>query len=67
MNKKVTFKNPKPVPENPDTWVNTREDNKRLTIDVPVSLHTKLKILSAKVQKTMSEIIKELLDEKLKD
>ena len=67
MNKKVTFKTPKTVPTNPDTWVNTREDSKRLTIDIPTSLHTKLKILSAKLQKTMGEIIKELLEEELKD
>jgi hypothetical protein len=67
MNKKITIKHPKVTPVNADTWVNTREDNKRLTIDIPLSLHTQLKVVSAKIGKTMGEIIRECLDEKLKD
>ena len=65
MSKKVTIKHPKSRSSNADAWVNTREGNKRLTIDLPVSLHTKLKIFSAKTSKTMGEIIKELLEKKL--
>ncbi len=67
MNKKVTIKSKGSItPEDADSWVSTREVSKRLTIDVPISLHTQLKILSAKSNKTMAEIIKDLLMKNLK-
>ncbi len=67
MRKKVSIKKPHiKVPESPDSWVEKREDRKRLTIDVPVSLHTKLKIVAAKRGLTMAEIIYTLLEEELK-
>ncbi len=68
MPKKVNIKNPKfpSTKEDADTWVKSREENKRLTFDLPASLHSKLKIYSVKIGKTMGEIIIELLDEKLK-
>ena len=67
MAKKVKIKNPKsPIPNDADTWVKSREENKRLTFDLPASLHAKLKIYSVKSGKTMGEIINELLEEKLK-
>lgn len=67
MTKKVSIKNPKAKPETADTWVDTRENRKRLTIDIPVSLHTKLKIAAAKRGETMAEIICNTLEEKLGD
>jgi hypothetical protein len=67
MTKKVTIKNPKTKPETADDWVDTREKRKRLTIDIPASLHMKLKIASAKRGETMAEIICNILQEKLKE
>ncbi len=67
MIKKVSIKNPHiKVPESPDSWVEKRENRKRLTIDIPVSLHTKLKIVAAKRGLTMAEIIYTVLEEELK-
>ena len=67
MTKKVAIKNPKAKPETADGWVDTRDKKKRLTIDIPVSLHTKLKITAAKRGETMGEIICNILEDKLKE
>lgn len=67
MTKKIEIKNPKSKPETADDWVNTREKKKRLTIDIPVSLHKKLKISAVKKEETMAEIICTILEEKLKE
>jgi hypothetical protein len=67
MTKKVSIKNPKAKPETADNWVNTREKKKRLTIDIPASLHTKLKITAVKRGETMAEIICGILEEQLKE
>jgi predicted DNA binding CopG/RHH family protein len=67
MAKKVSIKNPKAKPETADSWVDTREKKKRFTIDIPVSLHTKLKITAAKRGETMAEIICNILEEELKN
>jgi hypothetical protein len=68
MPKKIHIKNPKSssAPKDADAWVKSREENKRLTFDLPTTLHAKLKIYSVNVNKTMGEIIIELLEEKLK-
>jgi len=67
MAKKIQIKNPrnKAVPKDPDTWVNSREDIKRLTFDMPASLHAKLKIYAVRENKTMGEVIIDLLKEEL--
>ncbi|MFU8797534.1 MAG: hypothetical protein ACNA7Y_02400 [Gammaproteobacteria bacterium] len=65
MTKKISMKNPKAKPETADTWVDTRETKKRLTIDVSASLHTKLKIAAAKRGETMAEMICNILDEQV--
>lgn len=44
----------------------TKEFRKRLTIDIPASLHMKLKIESAKTGETMGEIVCQVLNENLK-
>ena len=67
MTKKVSIKNPKVNPETADDWVDIREKRKRLTIDVPASLHMKLKIAAAKRSETMAEIICNILEEKLEE
>ena len=67
MSKKVTIKNPKKSSIDANTWVDTREGNKRLTIDLPISLHTKLKIFSAKSGHTMGDLIKDLLEKFLNE
>ena len=66
MTKKVSIKNIKNKPEVADDWVEKRELKKRLTIDIPVSLHTKLKIKAAKSGETMAEIVYQILDSNLK-
>lgn len=65
MTKKVSIKNPKFKPETSDSWVDNREARKRLTIDIPASLHIKLKIASAKRGETMGEIICNILKDHL--
>lgn len=65
MTKKVEIRNPKTTPDTADNWVDTREKKKRLTIDIPVNLHTKLKITAVKRGETMAEIICNILEEKL--
>ncbi len=68
--KKVTF-GPKPQQPatnlpNPDEWVNSRaveaEPMKRFTIDVPQSLHTRIKIQCAQRGVKMADEIRALLD-----
>lgn len=58
MSKKhVTIKNPKrKIPEESDEWVTNREKHKRLTFDAPTSLHSELKIASAKTGQKMGEL-----------
>lgn len=65
MTKKVSLKNPKIKPETADSWVDTREKKKRFTIDIPFSLHKKLKITAAERGETMADIICNILEEKL--
>jgi len=55
--KHVTIKNPKrKIPEDSDDWVTKREKHKRLTFDAPNSLHSELKIASAKTGQKMGEL-----------
>ena len=44
-----------------------KEVTKRFTVDLPESMHRKLSILSAKTGRTKADIVRMLLDEKLKD
>ena len=67
MRKKISIKSPKAKPETADSWVDTREKKKRFTIDIPVPLHTKLKIAAAKRGETMAEMTCAFLEEKLGD
>jgi predicted DNA binding CopG/RHH family protein len=67
VTKKIVIKNPKAKSETADTWVDTREGKKRLTIDIPASLHTKLKIAAAKRGEPMAEMICNVLDEKFNE
>lgn len=70
MSKKyITIKNPKrKIPEDSDDWVKQREKYKRLTFDAPASLHSDLKIASAKTGQKMGELainaLKEYLSKK---
>jgi hypothetical protein len=50
----------------PKRIFNAPEGYKRLTINLPVELHTKLKIIAATKEKTATEIIENLLDKHLK-
>ena len=63
--KKVSIKNPKKKSKTAEKWVESRGGVKRLTIDFPAELHTRLKIHSAKTGQTMGEIVRDCLEEKL--
>lgn len=67
MAKKVAIKSPKVKPESAEEWVANRKITKRLTIDVPLSTHARLKIASVKRSQTMGDIVQsciiEFLDE----
>ena len=67
MVKKVSIKSPgsKFTPESDDEWVSSRELTKRLTVDVPVSFHSRLKIASVKLGLTMGDIVREAIEYKL--
>ncbi len=66
MGKKTVIKN-NLKSEKQDNSLGIGEKKKRLTIDVPVSLHTQLKIASAKRGETMAEIVLNMLKKELKE
>ena len=71
MSKKVAF-GPKPAPApTPDQWVENRapeggagERIKRLTIDIPMSLHVRIKTQCASRGTKMADEIRTLLEER---
>jgi hypothetical protein len=71
MTKKIGFTS-KPatsVAGNPDDWVTNRElkdqePTKRLTIEVPLSLHKRMKAQCAMENLAMADVIRELLDQR---
>ena len=71
MTKKISFTS-KPatsVAGNPDDWVTNRElkdqePTKRLTIEVPLSLHKRMKAQCAMENLAMADVIRELLDQR---
>ncbi len=65
MGKKTTINNPTTPSINADCWVKEREGNKSFTLNLPVSLHTKLKIKAAETGKKMGQIVQEALEETL--
>ena len=53
----------------PQKILNNKEESEKIkhfSIDLPASLHAKLKIAAVKADKTMGDFIKDLLMEKLK-
>lgn len=49
-----------------DDWVNSRatgEEMKRLTFDIPASLHTRIKVACARKGVKMADDLRELLDQ----
>ncbi len=56
-----------PRPANPDDWVNDRElsddKKKRLTIDIPVSLHKRVKSQCALRNVRMADIVRDMLEQ----
>lgn len=54
-------------PASPDDWVKAREPivepMKRLTIDVPLSLHTRIKTQCAMQNVQMADVIRDLLEQ----
>lgn len=70
--KKVTFTGKRPsasAPATADDWVQSREPQprertKRLTIDVPISLHRRVKSQCAIQNFVMADMIRDLLEER---
>lgn len=56
----------RPVPSSPDEWVADRSDPaepmKRLTIDIPLSLHQRVKSQCALKGEKMADAVRELLE-----
>jgi hypothetical protein len=54
------------APQSPDQWVNAKQGSaepmKRLTIDIPLSLHTRIKTQCASQQVQMADVIREMLE-----
>ena len=74
--KKVNFASKpgqKPPPKNADEWIDRAhkpvpgEPMKRLTIDVPVSLHQRIKIRCAMDGFKMADVIRDLLTDRFSD
>jgi hypothetical protein len=74
MSKKVSI-TPRPSTRQADAWVNAEtapaapapapvEDMKRLTIDIPASLHRKVKAACATKGMKMADVVRELLTKK---
>jgi predicted membrane GTPase involved in stress response len=66
--KKVQIAHPRAVTR-PDAWVKQKspaadEPMKRLTIDVPESLHTRIKIACARDRQKMADAVRSLLEHK---
>ncbi len=67
--KKVSFSSRPTVTGAADAWVanrdtEVREPTKRLTIDVPVSLHTRMKTKCAIDSLVMADVIRGLLEQR---
>jgi predicted DNA binding CopG/RHH family protein len=72
MSKQVKFgvkPTPKQTQVSADQWVDNRETekNKRLTIDLPESLHSRIKATCAMRGLKMNEVIRELLEAHFSD
>lgn len=73
MNKKVTFGTQPTAkaapPPSADQWVENRttEGNKRLTLDLPTSLHTRIKVTCAARGVKMADEIRKLLEDHFKE
>ena len=56
------------APNSPDDWVSDRsgsdEPTKRLTIDIPLSLHQRVKSQCALKGEKMADVVRELLDKR---
>ena len=61
--KKISIKTgSKKLPPSPDKWVGAN-NNKRLTIDVPVDVHAKFKARTAENNEKMANVILKMIDE----
>ena len=66
MANKMLSKPLKQLPQDVNDWVNRREKEQRLSVDLPVSLHKALKVVAAESGKTMAEIVREAIEERVK-
>jgi proline-rich tail region repeat protein len=69
--KTIAFKQPQALARPAEDWVGARSaptapagPTKRLTVDVPAELHKRIKIHCATAERQISDIVRELLEEK---
>ena len=64
MSKKVNIspKPKRPEPEKADAWIEGRQEMKRLTIDVPESLHRRIKTTCSENGVKMADKVREILE-----
>jgi hypothetical protein len=63
MDKKIfNIKSPKKKHEKVEEWVKNREKKKRLTVDLPASLHTDLKLACVKSERSMGDMLSDAIN-----
>tara|TARA_B100001996_G_C18601509_1_gene570025 strand:- start:543 stop:761 length:219 start_codon:yes stop_codon:yes gene_type:complete len=65
MGKKIIINKSKTQPEEATDWIESRDVIKRLTFDVTLSLHKRLKYESVRSSQTMGDIVRNCLEEYL--
>lgn len=69
MGKKIEIKQPgqqnEEKLETANEWVSNREGSKRLTVDLPASLHSCLKIQAVKLDIPMASLVKQAIENML--
>jgi len=69
VSKSISFERPKRAAQGAEKWVTNRlareeaEDMKRFTLDVPASLHRRIKVACTMRGEKMSDVLREMLDE----
>lgn len=69
MSKSINIQRPKPA--SVDKWVEERKEPakqvkaRRLTVDIPIELHRRLKLSCVEQDRLMSEMVQELLEQGL--
>ena len=69
MSKSISFERPKRAAQDAEKWVAQRsaqgeaEEMKRFTLDVPASLHRRIKVACTMRGEKMSDVLREMLEQ----